>query len=230
MVDRKIAHILRGKVLVFVGFVGAGKTTLTSLMAYYLNHANKVSAKRTYLKTIWIVTPLLLKLFGKVCNNINALFKIHRFCVYVDLSLNVMGLPLLGLLRIRIPRRLGKVVLVEEYLPGIVVDYLHALKILKLNREIILTLMKALYKALDTKNSIIIYLKAPLSSLPQRWVLRGDRRFERITYLRVQSLVFDIWTKSFKSIEVITHKRAPLDVVQDIIKKFTSYEDRHNCS
>ena len=139
-------------------------------IVYSLLRSKNVGTSKCYLKTIFIFTRIFLKIFKRFSFNYDSVFKIHRILVYLDLIANSLLLPFLALLRVKLRRG---IVLVEEYVPGIVVDYLHALFRLKLDRKVVRNLLNILMKALerDNNNSLLIFLTCDDLELRRRQLL-----------------------------------------------------------
>jgi deoxyadenosine/deoxycytidine kinase len=199
-------------VIIFIGNVGAGKTTHISL-TYSLLKKRGCKVYKTYVKTFFIITPLLSRLHLLRKN-------IWRITVSLDLLLNSIYLPLITWVRtILFPKIARKqIVLVEEHLPGSLVDYVHASLILGLSK-ISLSAIKLLIK-LSRKNTWhkIIYVMADKSLLPKRWSLRGSP-YESKTYLLTQDLIFKIVSAYNDTFYINTNK--DLLYNKHIVENFT---------
>ncbi len=172
----------------FIGNVGAGKTTHISV-AYHKLRRLGYSAHRTYAKTVFASTMFLqrLNLLGGAA---------WRLAVSIDLLLNSALLPLLIHARtVWAPLVLRKrVVLVEEDLPGSLVDYVHASLILGLS-PIVRPLLRVLLKLASAGRRVhTIYLFCDKELLPKRWAGRGTPP-EAKTYILTQNLVFRVWCR-----------------------------------
>ncbi|MGC9107308.1 MAG: hypothetical protein ACP5IE_03845 [Infirmifilum sp.] len=143
------------------------------------------------MKTIFALTSLLGKLSLLKKDTL-------RFVVSIDLLLNAVFLPILIYLKtVLFPSILRKhVVLVEEDLPGSLVDYVHASIILSLLPVVNLSLKMLLRLAPLSRNFFTVYLYCDKKILPERWVRRNTPH-EHKTYLSVQDLVYKSWFKHF---------------------------------
>jgi hypothetical protein len=199
-------------VIIFIGNVGAGKTTHISL-TYSLLKNRGCEVYKTYVKTYFIITSLLGRLHLLRKN-------IWRIAVALDLLLNSIYLPLITWVRtVLFPKIARKqVVLVEEHLPGSLTDYVHASLILGLSK-ISLSAIKLLIK-LSRKNTWhkIIYVMADKSLLPKRWSLRGSP-YESKTYLLTQDLIFKIVSAYNDTFYINTNK--DLLYNKHIVENFT---------
>ncbi|GAB6948079.1 hypothetical protein JCM16161A_22090 [Vulcanisaeta sp. JCM 16161] len=185
--------------LIFVGLVGSGKSTQISLLKRFISK-NNLCVKDTYLKTVFIFTPLFLGLFRRFLTN-RGIKIIHKIAVELDLILNVFVLPLLKALKCVFCK--GCLVLVEEHFPGSIVDYYHASLILGIKMSLIRILIRMMYTLFnrDLKNATTIILFSDFKTLKNRWRKRGSRD-EAVTYLYVQLLVFNAWNKLFPTISI----------------------------
>jgi hypothetical protein len=190
------ASFKRPVVIVFIGYVGAGKTTHI-LVAFNALKRMGYKVHKTYVKTTFFVTMLLNRL--RLLRGI-----IWRFAVALDLLLNSVLLPVMLWFRVTFfPLATKKqVVLVEEHLPGSLVDYVHAAMILSLV-PIACPAMKILTK-LSRKStwSGLVHVSCDKRLLPERWAKRGTP-CERETYLLVQDLVFKILSKKLNNNDVL---------------------------
>ncbi len=180
------------KIIVFIGNPGAGKTTHISLAFNRLKQLG-CPVHRSYIKTVFVVTQLFDKV-GLLS------WSAWRFAVALDLILNTIILPVIMYLRsILIPSLLGKrVVLIEEDLPGSLVDYIHAAIILNLLPIVRPSLGMFLKLASIGRRLHIVYLYCDKRLLPERWDKRGTPP-ETNLYVLVQDLVFRIWLKHIDS-------------------------------
>jgi energy-coupling factor transporter ATP-binding protein EcfA2 len=183
-------------VIIFTGKVGSGKSTHIQLASALLK-VKSLAVHRTYVKTLFILTLLLNRILQAFGSSINRHVFVWRFCVAVDLAVNIVLMPLIAYIRTRfVPSLLRKkIVLVEEHLPGTIVDYMHAAILLNLTKLVVRFipyLFRLMY--IDVRNSLIVYTYCDDNQLAYRWRLRGTSP-EAKTYLKVQELVFNSWCK-----------------------------------
>jgi hypothetical protein len=183
-------------IIVFIGYVGAGKTTHI-LAAFNALKRSGYKVHKTYIKTEFFTTMLLSRL---------QLLRgaVWRFAVALDLLLNSILLPVILWLRVVLFPLImrGQVVLVEEHLPGTLVDYIHATLLLNL-RPTVLPALKILFKLSRASMwSGIVYAFCEGKLLPQRWARKGTPP-ESKTYLLAQDLIFTILLKNLNNNDIL---------------------------
>ncbi len=188
--------MLQPRVIAFIGTVGSGKSTHMRLLYSKLKQRG-LRAKTTFLKTghlfAFILEVFLAKMVAgkrKDVFPIRALVeeKPHLFkrIFKLWLSLDLVSVTIRFLVSIYIPLKLGYTVLVEEYIPATISDYIYLSKIikfpLKINSFEIIYLLKLMSLCGPTH---IVFLDAENDKLTLRWKLRGSFD-EREDYIRMQ--------------------------------------------
>jgi len=205
-------------IIVFIGNVGAGKTTHILATSRALERAG-FKVRKTYIKTTFFLTkPPIIKLFGNI--QFIQIF-VWRLLVSLDLLLNSIYIPIITWIRtILIPAIMREhVVLVEEHIIGSLVDFVHAALLLNLE-PIVIPLLKILTKLSRICSwSKIIYLFVIKKLLPKRWIKRGTLMESKL-YLLVQDLLFMITFRNTNNdiMYVNNTKEISLSYVNDIIK------------
>lgn len=189
----------RPHVIAFLGTVGSGKSTQMKLLASELKR-RKVKVKVSYLKTGHIfarfLEVILARMFAgkrKDVYPIRALFEERPYFFSrifgLWLALDLISIALKFLLSIYLPLKLGYVVLVEEYIPATISDYIYLSRIarfaLKAQSFAITFPLKLMYIGGYTQ---IVFLDAENSELKRRWKRRGSFD-ERDDYLDMQRTV-----------------------------------------
>ncbi|WP_342784744.1 hypothetical protein [Thermofilum sp.] len=185
--------------IAFVGTVGSGKSTQMRLLASDLRR-RRVKVKVSCLKTGHIFAYFLEVILAKMVAGkrrdvypIRALLeeKPHFFnrIFRLWLALDVISVALKFLFSIYLPLKLGYVVLVEEYIPATISDYIYLSKIIGFTlgtRSFAITFpLKLMHLGGFTQ---IVFLDAENSELKCRWKRR--RSFdERNDYLDMQRTV-----------------------------------------
>jgi thymidylate kinase len=181
----------RPVIIVFIGSVGAGKTT--HILAAFNSLRKRYKVHKTYIKTTFFTTMLLSRL--RLSRG-----TVWRFAVALDLLLNSVLLPAMMWLRtVLLPLLARKqIVLVEEHLPGSLVDYAHAaitLSLVPIARSAMKILTRSSQKSMW---SGLVFVSCDKGFLPGRWAKRKTPS-EYKTYLLVQDLVFKILSKKCKN-------------------------------
>lgn len=217
---------MKALVAMFIGKVGSGKSTYIQLVSSILRMRG-LTVHKTYVKTVFILTPLLSRVLQTFHSSISKYTFLWKFCVCIDLVINVVLMPLMIYFRTYFTPLLlrRKVVLIEEHLPGIVVDYFHAAILLNL-MSFVSRLIKFLFRFafIDSKNYLIIHLQCNDDELVKRWILRNTLP-ERKTYLKVQDLIFYYWDKHFSKIVRINTDASITQVIRKLIKEIFKYLD-----
>jgi thymidylate kinase len=187
-------------VIIFIGNVGAGKTTHIFL-AYSLLKKRGCKVHKTYVKTFLIITSLLGRLHLLRKN-------LWRIAVALDLLLNSVCLPLITWVRtVLFPKIARKhIVLVEEHLPGSLVDFVHLAILLNLTpmvKRILRTLIMLSRKSLW---HVIIYIAVDKKLLPERQLKRRSPSETKL-YLLIQDLVFSTVMRYNKEVFVIDNSK-----------------------
>ena len=184
------------RLVVFTGTVGSGKTTQMKLLAEQLRKEN-VKAKIVVLKTNHLFAhclTLVLEyiLFGGrkqafvIRELIDKRSMIFRKLFKLWLVLDAISISLKFLWRVKLPLKLGYAVLVEEFLPAIVTDYVYICRTVDLpsrtSNRIIRFVSMILTSAGPMKN---VFLDAQSNVLQLRWERRGTPS-EKPAYLRAQ--------------------------------------------
>jgi thymidylate kinase len=201
-------------VIVFIGNVGAGKTTHIYALSQALNKLG-YTVHVTTLKTIFPFTQLTSP-FTK--HNMPLL----RIAMSLDLVFNAVRLPILALIKTVVWPLLRKrqIVLLDEHLPGSLVDYIYNGIIYGIV-PVSLTASKSLirlFTLLDLLDFNIIYLYSDKEVLPKRWAKRGTHS-EKKLYLIIQDFVFIKFIKRWNNI-LMVHSGKEFTLNHRIIRDF----------
>jgi hypothetical protein len=207
-------HFSRPIIVVFIGNVGTGKTTHIYALSKVLNkHRNIVYT--TTLKTVFPFTKLAIFLTR---HNIPLL----RIAVSLDLLFNNIRLPILACFKTVVLPLLKrrKIVLIDEYLPGSLVDYICNGAVYNIMPiSIVATkILFRLFVLLDLTRFNLVYLYCNKNTLPERWVRRGTFP-EKKLYIAVQDLVFIKFIKKYDNVlKINTSKKFALN--HQVIKNY----------
>jgi thymidylate kinase len=211
-------------VIVFIGNVGAGKSTYISL-AFTRLRERGIGCTKAYIKTMFIITPLLSRF--RILRKVS-----WRIAVALDLLLNIIYLPLIIWIRtILVPMIKRKnIVLVEEHLVGSLVDYFHAaviLNLIPLVKHMVRFLLRASQRYLW---HAVIYLKVDKNFLEDRWRRRGSPD-ESKSYLLSQDLIFQIVAKHYSDVLYVDISKDleanALSIYNFILEVVKKYETPH---
>lgn len=191
----KNSAMLKHRLIVFVGTVGSGKSTQIKLLHLRLRQ-RRLRAKISFLKTghllAFILQVILAKMLTKrrYISPIRTLVeekpylfkKIFRLWIYLDL----ISVTITFLAKICLPLKLGYTVIVEEYIPAIISDYMYLSKLVKFPLKTNFFTIRYMLRLMSLCNPTqIIYLDAENDKLAFRWKVR--RSFEeREDYIRMQ--------------------------------------------
>jgi len=199
----------------------------------YLNLKKKgLKAKMGFLKTghlfAYILEVFLAKMLAgrrRYVFPIRALVeeKTHLFkrIFRLWLSLDLISITIKFLVSIYIPLKLGYTVLVEEYIPAIISDYIYLGKIIKFPLKKGSFVINYLLRLMSLCNPTqIIFFDAEKDELALRWKLRGSFD-EREDYIRMQrSILLRISKKlSYKFLYINTGTKTIKETHELIINR-----------
>jgi len=186
----------RPRVIIFIGTVGSGKSTHMELL-YSKLKLKGLKVKVSFLKTGNLFAFILeISLARMVASKRKDVFPIRalveekptffRRIFRLWLGLDLISITLKFLAGIYLPLKLGYTILIEEYIPATISDYVYLSKIvnfpLRVNSFSINYLLKLMNLCGPTQ---IIFLDAKDDELKTRWKLRGSFD-EREDYLQMQ--------------------------------------------
>ena len=139
MPSKEGIDVLKPCVIAFAGTVGSGKSTQMKLLALTLKRRG-VKVKTSSLKTGHIFAYFLQIILAKMLTRRRDVFPIRalieekshifRKLFKLWLYLDVVSIAVKFLFSVLIPLKLGYVVLVEEYIPATIADYIYLSKII----------------------------------------------------------------------------------------------------
>lgn len=183
-------------VLAFLGPVGVGKSTQMKLLASKLRD-NGLKTRNTSFKANHLLTFLLIRILAKMLGesrksvspiraliNYRSTFLKKIFKLW--LALDIFSISLKFLLTIYFPVKIGYIVLVEEYIPATIANYMYYRRVLGLPSRAIYFLLSFMPKLMhQVGHTEIIFLDAPTSTLKLHWSSRGSSD-ERTDYIHMQ--------------------------------------------
>ncbi len=190
---------LRPRVIAFAGPVGAGKSTQMRYLARGLKNKG-LRTNTTFLKTghllayalevalTWLLTGSKSGIHPTRILIENRL-DLFRVLFRIWATLDLISINMRFLFTVYIPVRLGRIVLVEEYIPAAMADYLYFGEVAGLPNEAISFVLKPLQRLLFLAGPTqVIFLDADVETLKDRWRLRESAP-ERSDYISMQRTV-----------------------------------------
>jgi hypothetical protein len=174
----------RGRLIVFLGPVGVGKSTIIRGLTQELR-ARGFRTYTTFIKAfhgpayaLWVLTARLLGLNGKYApwfiiyksGYANLAKVLLMLSIYLDTFISIP----LKLMIIRAFRCISYYVVSEEYLQSTIFDYIYSIINARMRNNFISVPLEILNSLLNKyPPDITIVLKADLPELRHRWVMRG---------------------------------------------------------
>lgn len=183
-------------VIVFAGTVGAGKSTQMRFLVSMLK-SRGLKVRITFIKTGHIFAHLLETLLAKmlvsrrkdVCS-IRALIEyksfIFRKLFRLWLILDMLSISIRFFFSVYLPSKMGQIILIEEYIPATIADYIYLAKTMNLPVKNIIFAINYMLRLLHMRNpTLTIFLDARDSFLVERWRRRKSLN-EKADYLKMQ--------------------------------------------
>jgi thymidylate kinase len=186
----------RPRVIAFIGTVGSGKSTHMKILYSKLKQGG-FRVWISYLKRGHLLASLLESLLAKMLAGkrkdvypIRALLEerptLLKRIFRLLLSLDLISIISKFLASIYLPSRLGYIVLVEEYIPATISDYIYLGSVINSPLKVNSFFINYLLRLMKLCGPIqIIFLDASNDELKRRWGLRGSHD-ERKDYLQMQ--------------------------------------------
>lgn len=186
------------RLIVFVGPVGSGKSTHIRLLRLKLKQ-RELKTKTCFLKTGHLFAFILEVFLAKIVagkrrdvSPIRALVeerpRLFKRLFRLWLGLDLISITIKFLAGIYAPLKLGYIVLVEEYIPAIISDYIYLSRIVNFPLKVRSFTINYLLKLMSLNPTQIIFLDAENDKLVYRWKLR--RSFdEKEDYIQMQRTI-----------------------------------------
>ncbi len=209
------------RIIVLCGTVGAGKSTLGYLLSYTLRKHN-IKIRKTTLKTSHGLSHIVLYMLYKMVTRKRDAYPIRalidektlffRRLFKLWIILDIISVYIEFIKRVLIPLKLRYNVVIEEFIPAIITDYIYLARKLSVPLASIYKFLKIIlklnYLVVNRYYVSAVFLNAELNELERRWILRGSPK-ECIDYILVQrSILYRMLNLLYNSVIYIdtTHK------------------------
>lgn len=192
--------------IVFIGYVGIGKTTQISLLYNYFK-TNRISVCKYYVKSFY---PAILRFISKFTFTHKKVDKRRNGSVLPALSdsltkrlmktvllIDIIAVTITYLLETKVLSFSKSIILMEEGLLGTIMEYMDAVWAGFIDVKFANRLVKFLVILIQKDNPLIVILLGKTSMLEERWVKRKSV-FETETYLRSQQRIIEVFSKFFR--------------------------------
>ena len=196
-------------IIAFVGTVGAGKSTQMKLLALKLKKRKfrvmTTTIKRGHLLAHLLEVALAKMLIGRKKNvcSIRVIVEerpdLFKKLFELFLVLNVVSIFCRFLLKIYLPKKLGYVILVEEYIQAAIADYIALSEFVGFHHKSLSVTVKLLSGLAHLGGPIhTIFIDATNDTLKARWFRRNSLS-ERFDYLGMQRTLLLSVSKNLSS-------------------------------
>lgn len=191
---------MRAKVIAVIGPVGVGKSTVIKTLLY-LFRKNRLKVKSIYIKAfhgpsylLWKVTEYMLASNWRsgrlapwyIVGKVN--LRVAQILLILSLFLDSIMIPLMLMLRVMLPKLCRINVIVEEYLPGTLLEYVYSFYKSKMMTHLrnSLPFRVLMSLCLKYKPDFTILLDADLYEIERHWRIRGygDPQMEYVIFQR----------------------------------------------
>ena len=219
-------------IVAFTGTVGSGKSTQVRLLARELNRKG-IKAKVSFLKTGHLFAYLLEVILAKILvtwrkdvSPIRALIEekphIFKKIFRLWLGLDIISIVTKFLFSIYLPLKLGYMVLVEEYVPATISDYLWLSRMINFKLKPKSFAITLLIRLMDLGGfTHIVFLDANDDELRRRWRRRGSP-YERGDYLNMQRTILLRISRVLSYNGVLYVRDQTIEMAHQLIKKHLS--------
>ena len=205
--------MLQPRAIIFIGTVGSGKSTHMRLLYSKLKQKG-LKTKLSVLKSNELLASIFVILLSRIVASkrkdvfpIRALIEerptLFRKILRLWLSLDIVSITLKFLTSIYLPLRLGYIVLVEEYIPATISDYIYLSRFVNFSLKMKSFTINYLLRLMNLcRPTQIIFLDAKDDELRIRWKLRKSFD-EKEDYLQMQRTLLLQISKELSSMNFV---------------------------
>ena len=205
--------MLQPRAIIFIGTVGSGKSTHMRLLYSKLKQKG-LKTKLSVLKSNELLASIFVILLSRIVASkrkdvfpIRALIEerptLFRKILRLWLSLDIVSITLKFLTSIYLPLRLGYIVLVEEYIPATISDYIYLSRFVNFSLKMKSFTINYLLRLMNLcRPTQIIFLDAKDDELRKRWKLRKSFD-EKEDYLQMQRTLLLQISKELSSMNFV---------------------------
>ena len=222
---------MKSSQIIFLGYVGVGKSTQISLLYEYFR-INRVSVCKRYLKSFY---PSMLGFIARLAHETQderldgsvlvALSEsVTKRLMKGILLIDILTIVATYLLTIKIPSIFNRVILVEEGLLGTIVEYMDAVWTDLVDERFASKLVKFLLLFIQRDKPLVVILLTQTTMLEKRWIKRKSP-FETGVYLKSQYRCIKLFAALFKEriILVEDEGRGIMEVHKAIVDRLCNY-------
>ncbi len=199
--EEEFLEKLKGKLIIFLGPVGVGKSTVIDVLTSYMLRSVNARIHRTFIKSfhglsyaLWVFIAKLLGLPRDYAPwysvPMRGYVDVARILSLLSASIDALVNMPLKILIIKMLKLMGYTVISEEYLHSTIIDYLYTYAHLNIKSRLytILPLIILYSLALKHKPDIAIILDSSMDEVMKRWTVRGYGD-PQLKYIKMQNLL-----------------------------------------
>ena len=194
--------------------MGVGKSTQIKLLAeHFKSKGLKVNIAGLKVGNLWAYPLYKIALIGW------PIFK-NKYMFKMWVVLDLIAISLKFLISIWLPFKAGRLILVEEYIPAIVADYLHIARINGYPPKDVRAIIAYTSRLATLVPFTSVFLDADTAVIRERWKSRGTSD-EKLEYILVQQKLLPLITK------LLSHRLIYIATSDSSVKETSYYLKEH---